>query len=340
VPILKVGIMFLRTFGATVKEFVELLRKLDSQEDKLKVKEELKEICVSRGYIVEIEDHNGKFWAKVKISICGNLRRIFVKWDKDHNEIKREKDRLKDLNGFREINSPKLYDSTGNFLLTEWIGGERIDKEDYKRLLLAVDHLLIIQSTDLLKAKLDLDSPLREEYNVENEFTGNLKNIRKVIESGKLGDRNTDNWLRQIKVIERGFKSDLFNAIKKPNEQDFVLSHGDYKPDNLLFVPDGNSLKCHPVDWIYASKRPRWYDIASFTEGCSERQDLEKIYWKKYYDNLPQSVSKDQSENLYCQHRILATLRVASANSELKDGQKIEFSRCLNSLDSLLDKLQ
>jgi len=168
-----------------------------------------------------------------------------------------------------------------------------------------------------------------------------LENIKNTIRNGELGDGNTDNWLRQIELIEQGFKSDLFNAIKKPNEQDFVLSHGDYKPDNLLFVPDGNSWKCHPFDWIYASERPRWYDIASFTEGCSERQDLEEIYWKRYYDNLPQSVSKNQAENLYCQHRILATLRVASANRELKnEQQKLEFSRCLDSLDRLLDKLQ
>ncbi len=331
--------MFLRTFKTTIRRFTNLLSRLDCQEDKQKVKEELKKICVSQGYIIEISDRNGKFTAKVKITIRGNLYRIFGKWDKDHNEIEREKNNLEDLNHFQKINSPKLYDSTENFLLTEWIDGETIHKEDYKRLLLAVDHLLVVQNINLAKTK--LNSKLQEKYNVKNEFVGNLENVEKSINNSELWDDNKIcHWLKQIQVVKQRISDGLFNDITDPNNQDFVLSHGDYKPDNLLFVPNDNSWKCHPTDWIYASKRPRWYDIASFTEGCSESQDLEDRYWKRYYNNLPQSVNRDQAESLYYQHKILATLRVASANADLKENQINEFSRCLNSLSCLLDKLQ
>ncbi len=327
--------------GSNIRRFMKLLERLDGNDNKSATMHEIQELCSSKGYVIEfVSDRTENFGAKVGIPTRRNTENVFVKWHLVPGEIKREANKVGVLKDLRSvINSPKLYDATQNFLVIEWIDGKTTSKDDVERLLLAVDHLVLIQSADVTRAV--LRTHLKREWLGQQEFSDFLRNIETAIGNHREGfGDSADLWLEQIREMDQN-RGVMFPDIIDPNERDFVLSHGDYKPDNLVFVPQEASLKCHPVDWVYAALRPRWYDIASFTEGCSGNAELENAYKNRYCSQLPSKISREQADKSYCQHRSLAALRVANANARLlTEGQRGEFTRSLDTLGALLEKLQ
>ena len=326
-------------FKSVLEDFVKTLAEMGDQ-GKQSAMLELQQFCCSRGYTTKYKsDRDAEFAARVKIPVSGKIHSILVKYHKEAEEIKREASKMKALKDFQRINLPKLYGSAKHWLVTKYIDGETTNHQDSEKLLIAVNHLADIQSTNVTTLK--SDASFREESSIQCEFVQFLNNVKDTIldKRDKLG-AGAGSWLEKLKEIVRDCNT-LFRDITNPRERDFVLSHGDYKPDNLLFARTSeNSWRCHPVDWIFAAIRPRWYDIASLTEGCADSRGLADVYWNGYCNKLS-SIDRTQAESSYYQHRILAALRVANANAHLSDEGKIkEFRRCLNSLDRLLDKLR
>jgi thiamine kinase-like enzyme len=339
--IMKGTFMFLQTLRSVIGKFVKALMRLDDQKDTQKVLHGLQELCGSNGYSVKaISERSAQFGVQVEITVRSKQYKIFVKWFKDSNEVKRETNKITYLKNFwKIINLPELYNATRNFIVTEFIDGKTTSKDDVETLLYAVDHLVLIQNIDVKGIK--SSSCLYKERSIKEEFLDFLNNVPTTIKNSKeMFKDDTERWLEQLQEIDQK-RDSMFYAITNPDERDFVLSHGDCKPDNLLFTENNRSWKCYPVDWIYAALRPRWYDITSFTEGCSDNKDLEKAYWNRYCSKLSLPFDRNQAEDLYYQHKILSALRIANANANISNkSQMDEFSRSLNSLSGLLDKLR
>lgn len=324
---------------SVLRIFMKALEQIDYQ-DKRRALSGLQQLCSSKGHTLSGKpDRGDHFTSEVKIPVLGRIRSLLVKYHQESSEIKREVNKMEALKSFQNINMPKLYGSTEHWLVTEYINGETTDHQDEEKILLAVDHLVYIQSTDITVLK--SDASFQKEASIQRELVQFLENVTNTMMHGheKLGDV-PGTWLENLGEIIRDSNA-LVCDITSPSEESFVLSHGDYKPDNLVFAPTGrNSWKCYPVDWVYAAIRPRWYDITSLTEGCVDNEGLADLYWNRYCEKTDY-IDRIQAERLYCQHKILAALRVANANVKLKNSSQIkEFERCLNSLGGLIEKLR
>ena len=328
--------MFLKSI---LKDFVVALEQLDYQ-DKQNALSGIQQLCHSSGYIMNSKADRGDHFAnEVRIPVLGKMRHILVKYHLEASEIEREASKMEALKSFKKINMPKLYGAAKHWLVTEYVNGKTTDHRNREKMLLAVDHLLDIQISDITDLK--SNASFQKEASVQRELVQFLDNIKSAIMNspeylGEIPGAWVDN-LEEIASDSNALVCDITN----PDEESLVLSHGDYKPDNLVFALTGeNSWKCYPVDWVYAAIRPRWYDITSLTEGCVDNEGLADLYWNRYCEGIV-SIDRIQAERFYFQHKLLAALRVANANATLSDHGKVkEFKRCLNSLGFLLDKLR
>lgn len=120
--------------------------------------------------------------------------------------------------------------------------------------------------------------------------------------------------------IEKALNSSRFFYLENPSRSDLVLSHGDFKPDNLIYTNCNGVITCYPVDWIYASIRPRWCDIGFLTEDHVS-DEVEDFYWQAYWDEIKNDtdLSKEDAKDAFLQGRLWACMRNVDGTGSLDE---------------------
>lgn len=99
-----------------------------------------------------------------------------------------------------------------------------------------------------------------------------------------------------------------------------VVSHGDYKPDNLLYEDRAGEVVCRPIDWAQAALRPRWCDIGFLTER-HVNDEVEGIYRDTYLAQVLDEthLSCSDADRAFTMGRLWACLRNATGTNDAKE---------------------
>lgn len=103
--------------------------------------------------------------------------------------------------------------------------------------------------------------------------------------NGVSGKKLGSGWKREIERIVEACESDL-----KRMTEEFVLTHGDFRPANLLVYED---CVTGVLDWEFVLSAPRYFDIGQFIreeEGLTEagKRAFYRGYQKGSKDRLPE----------------------------------------------------
>ena len=100
-----------------------------------------------------------------------------------------------------------------------------------------------------------------------------------------LRDKLSDDYCK-LKKLNSKISKEKINELKGiekyiPSERSYlVLSHGDFKPDNLIINKSKGNIEIGAIDWIDLGLRQRQYDLGSLLFGlkCDTLMDLVDYY--------------------------------------------------------------
>jgi len=170
---------------------------------------------------------------------------------------------------------------------------------------------------------------------------------KKVLDIGKYGGkplhRKAQEDLIEIENIafgekeKKGLKAKLNEIVQNlPQKSDeIVISHGYFKPDNILTSRDNNITKgIKIIDWIDLGFRCRQYDVGSLLFGLDKEKVLELV---KYY--LESSRLEDKNPVSFSKEAI-AIACVVHVSEPLRTKDKENISRYINYAYDIIQQLK
>lgn len=261
---------------------------------------------------------------------------------------KNEAQKLVVLKNMPEANAPRLLACQDEWMAQQCIAGElmsvllkqsRSRKADYFDTVLT--QLVTIHC--LIKNRRINRSKLREERMGNDLFNLVFSALRRIQDAIGAHGGATGQWQRTVDTIMQELSAKLFQEVINPDDSYVVLSHGDYKPDNLMIVDE---TSCYPIDWVYMGKASCWYDLGYFITiplDYKERAAYLSQYtrqmrtrgWLKSLDDRLASI-------LYLKGRMCAEITMAGANADKisQAGNRREFARAMDELTRLLSEYE
>ncbi|MGC9603279.1 MAG: aminoglycoside phosphotransferase family protein [Minisyncoccia bacterium] len=293
--------------------------------------------------------HLLKHYGNSKIGIFrmkGDARTYLIK---DYNERKFGYQEIKNLKNIRDIGTfhkPIFVANYKNFFVEEFIKGKimqdilekETNRENVRNLYLkAVDELVKIHtSAGFLKNKNDLKNTFkREELKRRiNLFLFYIENFG-FPSYEKYGGKIKREWRRAVEKVPTNIK----RMVKHLgiNEKNYLLGHGDYKPNNLILTKNG---EIYVIDWLGMAKAQPWYDLAYLLTRLTghEKEFFLKEYLEKMHKNgYLKETSLKEAENLLRTGIIYQQLQRAKSNAHrIKSKRDVhhmrEFSAALDGL--------
>lgn len=188
--------------------------------------------------------------------------------------------------------------------------GNELNEQEYKKL---VECLSLLHSSKL--------SPLKEKILDVEKYGGKPLHCKAQedlieIENAAFGEGEKKDLKAKLNDIVQ-------NLPQKSDE--IVISHGDFKPDNILTIRDNNITKdIKIIDWIDLGFRCRQYDVGSLLFGLDKEKVLELV---KYY--LESSRLDDKNPVLFSKEAI-AIACVVHISEPLRTKDKEKTSRYIN----------
>jgi Ser/Thr protein kinase RdoA (MazF antagonist) len=127
----------------------------------------------------------------------------------------------------------------------------------------------------------DTEGALNEDLEIEPGLPPILKWYSCFL-NGIPGKKLGPKWKREIKEIIEANGADLERMTKE-----FVLTHGDFRPTNILVLGDRVT---GVLDWEFALSAPRYFDIGQFIR---QEEDLNEAVKQAFYRGY-QEVSKER----------------------------------------------
>jgi len=161
--------------------------------------------------------------------------------------------------------------------------GNELNEQEYKKL---VECLSLLHSSKL--------NPLKEKVLDVEKYGG--KSLHCKAQEDLIEIENVALDEKEKKGLKTKLNEIVQNLPQKSDE--IVISHGDFKPDNILTSRDNNIIKgIKIIDWIDLGFRCRQYDVGSLLFGLDKEKVLELVeYYFKLsllYDKNPVSFSKE-----------------------------------------------
>lgn len=122
--------------------------------------------------------------------------------------------------------------------------------------------------------------------------------------------------------------------------QSFVMGHGDYKPNNIIFTDDG--WFSWTVDWLGMSKAQPWYDLAYLLVHERAKDTFLSYYLRLMHERgFLRNVSERRARKLFLDGMIFQELQRAKSNATKIHSRRAahhmgEFRSALNGLSKLV----
>ena len=260
----------------------------------------------------------------------------------------KETKNLDNINSIETFNKPQYFGKYKNFFIQEYINGilfqKLVDKLPSDQLrsyyLGAIKNLATIHfSKNHLKDR-RLLCRLFEKKSLEKRLNIALAIIQEIgIPSYlRVTDKSNSKWNKFLKKVNI---SALVNDLSVQGNN-YILGHGDYKPNNIIFTRD---KKIFTIDWQGMSKAQPWYDLAYLLVHLNK---TDKFAYLEYYlhtikekGNLL-NVSMEKAKNLFRSGIIFQQIVRAKSNGHRikskKDKHHIsEFEEALNGLVQIIE---
>ena len=198
--------------------------------------------------------------------------------------------------------------------------GNELNDQEYKKL---VEYLSLLHSSKL--------NPLKEKVLDVEKYGGKSLQCKAQedlieIENVAFGEEEKEDLKAKLNEIVQ-------NLPQKSDE--IVISHGDFKPDNILTSRDNNITKdIKIIDWIDLGFRCRQYDVGSLLFGLDKEKALELV---KYY--LESSKLEDKNPLLFSKEAI-AIACVVHVSEPLRTKDKEKISRYINYAYDIIQQLK
>ena len=252
----------------------------------------------------------------------------------------RESKNLELLKNIPESHAQKFITDDSNWFVKEYIQGKQMNnllREQQHNM----RHFFDIALQQLVRIHcLINDKRLNTSALVPERMESRLQNllnsdIERTLKALSICNQTKDDWINTIHTLQNQAPK-LFSELINPDPTHIVLGHGDYKPDNLIFV---NATACYPIDWVYMGKYSCWYDLGYFiTIPLDDAQRYE------YMDNYVQEMRKlgflnnlddKQAKLLYLKGRMCAEVTMAGTNARHVINNRPDINEFVRALDEL-----
>jgi thiamine kinase-like enzyme len=277
--------------------------------------------------------------------LIANKRKYILKHYSTPRHTQLEIKNWENIEQISDFNKPKYFGHAGGYLLISFIegtlfqdmidknGGSKLDSIYYK----AVDQLVKVHaSLEKIKDQRKLRKRFTEAH-LKKTLPKGIREIKAGILKSPFAQKQKDTWLKSIRKIKQ---RDLLSAIAV-SENFKILSHGDFKPNNLI-VNAKNEIVV--IDWIGLSAGTPWYDLAYLLVHAPKNK---KAIFMRYYlrelqkANFLGKLHHEEACKLFLQGQIYQELVRAHsnydklANNKNQEHHRREFSKALNALTAL-----
>jgi len=198
--------------------------------------------------------------------------------------------------------------------------GKELNEQEYKEL---VECLSLLHSSKL--------NPLKEKVLDVEKYGGKSLQCKAQedlieIENVAFGEEEKNDLKAKLNEIVQ-------NLPQKSGE--IVISHGDFKPDNILTIRDNNITKdIKIIDWIDLGFRCRQYDVGSLLFGLDKEKVLELV---RYYFKLSQL---DNKNPVSFSKEAIAIACVVHISEPLRTKDKEKVSQYINYAYDIIQQLK
>ena len=198
--------------------------------------------------------------------------------------------------------------------------GNELNEQEYKKLVECISLLHSSKLNPLKKKVLDV-----EKYGGKPLHCKAQEDLIEI-ENAAFGEEEKKDLKAKLNEIVQ-------NLPQKSDE--IVISHGDFKPDNILTSRNNNITKdIKIIDWIDLGFRCRQYDVGSLLFGLDKEKVLELV---KYY--LESSRLEDKNPVLFSKEAI-AIACVVHVSEPLRTKDKEKISRYINYAYDIIQQLK
>lgn len=292
----------------------------------------------------EVLQHDG--FSDIALVTANNKKFILKSYIEEKN-TRIEFRNLSNVNVAAEIKTPKCFGYGENVIVEEYIEGktfqEIINKNKRK-----VRRDLFLKTLENLAEIHASFYKVRNPGAVRNIFEEKYARKRIATAIRMIRNEGFDSYQRYAGDVDPSWPKAIgsVNVDKLIKDlcvrsKNFVLGHGDYKPNNIIFDRKG---RVHTIDWLGMSKSQPWYDLAYLLVSVPWDKKkkfvdfyLERIKKKGFLTNL----SREKAHDLFRSGAIFQQIiRVKSNSHRIKSSKNIhninEFRAALNGLCEIL----